>query len=132
METQKTSKTFEIKSDHQKESQFTLLVYFKQAYAENGSEKGRKFHSNKYELVEKQGKLIVDHKHAYDRLTNYLMTELSGRYKTAIIYHNPTNSIVYKMSYNAFRGGKQVEFMNDATKLGTVFKTIGQSIRLEY
>lgn len=129
METATTPKTFEIKTETQKGSQFTLLVYFKPQYAENGSENGRKFHSDKYELVEKRGKLVTDHKFAYDTLLTFMLKELSGRYKTAIIYHNPTNSIVMKMAYNTFRFGKEVVFKSDSTGLGSVFHGFSTKIR---
>jgi hypothetical protein len=94
----------------QASSIFTLLVYFKREFATNGSENGRKFHSDRYEQVIKGGQVFRDDKFAFDKLRAFVLGELSGKYKTAIIYHNPTNKIILQLSYNSVRINNEVFF----------------------
>ena len=124
METINKSQSFVITSEKQQTSQFTLLVFFKPIYVEKGNEKGSKFHSNKFENVIKGGQIIADHKYAYDKLVHFALNELTGRYITAIIYHNPTNTICLKLAYNTIREGKNLEFKPDSSGKGSVFYKI--------
>lgn len=81
-------------SEFQSKSEFTLLMYFR-----NGYTRGMKFHSFKQENRKIAGEYIKDHRYAFNRLM-YIVEELhKDKYKTAIIYHNPTGIEVCKYSY---------------------------------
>lgn len=82
-------------SEYQSKSQFTLLVYFR-----NGYTKGMKFHSFKQETRKIGGVYVKDHRYAFNRLM-YLVEELyHGKYKTAIVYHNPTGTTICTFAYD--------------------------------
>lgn len=81
-------------SEHQKNSQFTLLIYFR-----NGYTKGMKFHSFKQENRKIAGVYIKDHRYAFNRLMFLVETEYQNKYKTAILYHNPTGIELCKFAY---------------------------------
>lgn len=81
-------------SDYQSKSQFTLLIYFR-----NGYTKGMKFHSFKQESRKIAGEYIKDHRYAFNRLMFLIEEEFHGKYKTAIIYHNPTGTQICTYAY---------------------------------
>ena len=81
-------------SEYQSKSQFTLLIYFR-----NGYTKGMKFHSFKQETRKIAGEYIKDQRYAFNRLMYLVETEFHGKYKTAIIYHNPTGIQICSFAY---------------------------------
>ena len=81
-------------SEYQSKSQFTLLIFFR-----NGYTKGMKFHSFKQENRKIAGQYIRDHRYAFNRLMYLVDVEFLGKYKTAIIYHNPTNTPLCTYAY---------------------------------
>jgi hypothetical protein len=111
-------------SDSQAASLFTLLVYFKTEFATNGSEKGRKFHSQKYEKVLIGGQVITHHKFAFDKLLSFVLKDIEGRYKTALIYHNPSSTEVLRLAHGTFRKEREVLFTADNTGKGSIFLKI--------
>jgi hypothetical protein len=82
-------------SSYQQKSTFTLLIYFR-----NGYTKGMKFHSFKQEERKIAGVYIKDQRYAFNRLMNLIEVDFINKYKTAIIYHNETNTEVCTFAYN--------------------------------
>lgn len=121
MQTKQKTQTSAYNSPKQTASLFTLLVYFKQEYATNGSDRGRKFHSDRYELVIKEGECIRDDKFAFDKLRAFVLGELNGRYKTAIIYDNTSGRTILQLSYNSVRIDNKVLFSQINNGKGTKF-----------
>ena len=81
-------------SEYQSKSVFTLLIYFR-----NGYKNGVKFHSYKQEKRKIDGVYITDERYAFNRLMFLIETEYKDKYKTAIMYHNPTNTELCKFAY---------------------------------
>lgn len=84
----------ETKSTFQQKSEFTLCVYFK-----NGYKKGVYFHSWKQEIRKLAGHEIKDLRYALNRLTHLVEKEFDGKYKVAILYHNPTGDVIMQWNY---------------------------------
>lgn len=75
-------------------SEFTLLIYFR-----NGYTKGTKFHSGKQEMRRFGGAEIRDLRYALNRLVYLVEGKWPDKYKTALIYHNPTGTEIMKYTY---------------------------------
>lgn len=73
---------------------FTLLVYYKV-----GHTNGMKYHSYKQEKRKVNGREITDERYALNRLVNIIENMHKGLWKTAILYHNPSEKEVLKYSY---------------------------------
>lgn len=79
-------------------SEFTLLVYFKSGYT-----KGMKFHSGKQEYRVFSGYKVKDLRYALNRLVSLVEERFKQDYKTAIIYHNPTNTMLMQYAYGLMK-----------------------------
>lgn len=101
--------TEENKKQYQKQpSEFTLLVYFR-----NGYTQGCKFHSWKQEKRRFNGVDITDHRYALNRLVDLVETRFKETYKTAIIYHNPTNKQIMQYSYDLLKHKERIQWKYD-------------------
>ena len=79
-------------------SEFTLLVYFKDGYT-----KGMKFHSGKQEIRQVGGIKIRDLRYALNRLVALIEDKFADKYKTALIYHNPTKTEIMRYAYGVIK-----------------------------
>lgn len=90
-------------------STFTLRVYFRNSV----NKKGHSFHSWKQEKRKIHGAEVTDQRYAFNRLT-WLVEELySGKYKTAIIYHNTTGEALIQWNYGTIKEKKRFEWITD-------------------
>lgn len=85
-------------SEYQAKSEFTLLIYFRQGYT-----KGMKFHSFKQEKRRVGGFEIRDLRYALNRLTYLVEDRFKEKYKTALLYHNPTGIIIIQWAYDRLK-----------------------------
>lgn len=86
-------------------STFTLLVYFKDGYT-----KGMKFHSGKQETRRYGGHEITDHRYALNRLVSLIEGSFSDKYKTAMIYHNPTGCEIMRYAYGVIKSKELIKW----------------------
>ena len=112
-----TDKKTEKNTYEKPQSTFTLLVYFR-----NGYTQGMKFHSWKQEKRRFNGLEITDHRYALNRLVHLVEEVYKGKYKTAIIYHNPTQSQIMQWSYDSLKH-KEIGKWTYATNGDVLFKT---------
>jgi len=90
-------------------SAFTLRVYFKNSEGKNG----HSFHSWKQETRKINGFQVTDERYALNRLT-WLVEELyNGKYKTAILYHNPTGEALMQWNYGTLKEKKRYSWIID-------------------
>lgn len=86
-------------------SEFTLLVYFKTGYT-----KGMKFHSGKQEKRRFGGLEVRDLRYALNRLVYLVEGKFADKYKTAIIYHNPTGREIMRYAYGVIKSKEPVKW----------------------
>lgn len=100
---------------YQQKSEFTLLVYFK------NNKTGHKFHSWKQENRKIAGHDIKDLRYALNRLTHLVEKEYLDKYKTAMIYHNPSGEKIIQWNYNVLKEKVRYKWLID-TKGNVLFK----------
>lgn len=116
------------KNYYQNISKFTLLVYFRMEFARNGSEKGRKLHSYKNEIINVDGKEIRNEKWAFDKLHKLITDDFKGKYATAIIYLNEPKKEIARYVYDRV---KHYDTPNFITKDADILFTHLESKKLE-
>ena len=89
-------------TENQAASLFTLLVYWKK-----GRTTGMKYHSERYEFVERNGKVFVNHKFAFDRLLYNLVFGKKELYNSALLIENITHQVL-GMWHTYARPGKML------------------------
>lgn len=103
------------KSELQKKSAFSAIVYFKQKrifqngkviYTDwlpkelNNGENGRMFHSHKQDTRILSGKKITDHEFSLGKLQRMITVEFQGKYFNAKIIENFTDTDVIRFSHD--------------------------------